>query len=91
MRTAPFAPNEQSTVVCADLAIRGTLHSVDQYLNVKLLNVTVEDASNFPHMVRRQPAGHSGRTSAAGRGLSGACGVDYSTSVHRVHLPRSNR
>mmetsp|Transcript_15187 Transcript_15187/g.29649 ORF Transcript_15187/g.29649 Transcript_15187/m.29649 type:complete len:97 (-) Transcript_15187:432-722(-) len=33
-----------------DLAIRGTLHSVDQYLNVKLLNVTVDDTENFPHM-----------------------------------------
>lgn len=34
----------------ADLAIRGTLHSVDQYLNVKLLNVSVEDVAQFPHM-----------------------------------------
>lgn len=33
-----------------DLAIRGTLHSVDQFLNVKLLNVAVDDADNFPHM-----------------------------------------
>mmetsp|Transcript_7445 Transcript_7445/g.18106 ORF Transcript_7445/g.18106 Transcript_7445/m.18106 type:complete len:98 (+) Transcript_7445:23-316(+) len=33
-----------------DLAIRGTLHSVDQFLNIKLLNVSVEDAENFPHM-----------------------------------------
>ena len=43
-------------VVCgpfADLALRGTLHSVDQYLNIKLLNVSVEDATNFPHMVTR--------------------------------------
>ena len=35
---------------CADLAIRGTLHSVDQYLNIKLLGVSVEDAANFPHL-----------------------------------------
>jgi U6 snRNA-associated Sm-like protein LSm2 len=35
---------------CADLAIRGTLHSVDQYLNVKLLGISVEDVANFPHM-----------------------------------------
>ncbi|EOD36392.1 hypothetical protein EMIHUDRAFT_70748 [Emiliania huxleyi CCMP1516] len=34
----------------ADLAIRGTLHSVDQFLNVKLLQVTVDDRENFPHM-----------------------------------------
>ena len=37
----------------ADLAIRGTLHSVDQFLNIKLLTVSVEDSENFPHMVRR--------------------------------------
>lgn len=35
---------------CTDLAIRGTLHSVDQYLNIKLLGVSVEDQTNFPHM-----------------------------------------
>ena len=34
----------------ADLAIRGTLHSVDQYLNIKLLGVSVEDVQSFPHM-----------------------------------------
>ena len=39
----------------ADLAIRGTLHSVDQYLNVKLLNVSIDDTENFPHMVRSPP------------------------------------
>ena len=33
-----------------DLAIRGQLHSVDQYLNIKLLGVSVEDAANFPHL-----------------------------------------
>ncbi|KOO25236.1 u6 snRNA-associated sm-like protein lsm2 [Chrysochromulina tobinii] len=33
-----------------DLSIRGTLHSVDQYLNVKLLNISVEDVAQFPHM-----------------------------------------
>ena len=36
----------------ADLAIRGTLHSVDQYLNIKLLNVSVDDVEGYPHMVR---------------------------------------
>ena len=34
----------------ADLAIRGTPHSVDQYLNIKLLTVSVEDVGAFPHM-----------------------------------------
>ena len=33
-----------------DLALRGTLHSVDQYLNIKLLGVQVEDTANFPHL-----------------------------------------
>ena len=33
-----------------DLAIRGTLHSVDQYLNIKLLNINLEDTTNFPHL-----------------------------------------
>ncbi len=35
-----------------DLAISGTLHSVDQYLSVKLTNVKVVNESKFPHMVR---------------------------------------
>ncbi len=33
-----------------DMPIRGTLHSVDQFLNVKLLNVTVDDVAAYPHM-----------------------------------------
>jgi U6 snRNA-associated Sm-like protein LSm2 len=34
-----------------DLAIRGTLHSVDQYLNIKLENTRVVDQEKYPHMV----------------------------------------
>jgi small nuclear ribonucleoprotein (snRNP)-like protein len=34
-----------------DLAIRGTLLSVDQYLNIKLENTRVVDQDKFPHMV----------------------------------------
>jgi small nuclear ribonucleoprotein (snRNP)-like protein len=34
------------------LAIRGTLHSVDQYHNLKLNDIAVEDADKHPHMVR---------------------------------------
>ena len=44
-------PSRNHHCLLADLAIRGTLHSVDQFLNIKLLNVSVEDAENFPHMV----------------------------------------
>lgn len=40
-----------------DLAITGTLHSVDQYLNVKLNNVKVVNEAKYPHMVSvRRPA-----------------------------------
>jgi small nuclear ribonucleoprotein (snRNP)-like protein len=35
-----------------DLAINGTLHSVDQYMNIKLDNVKVVNEDKFPHMVR---------------------------------------
>ncbi|KAG6479684.1 hypothetical protein ZIOFF_063152 [Zingiber officinale] len=34
-----------------DLAIRGTLHSVNQYLNIKLENIKVVDEDKYPHMV----------------------------------------
>ncbi len=37
-----------------DLAIQGTLHSVDQYLSVKLTNVKVVNESKYPHMVGAQ-------------------------------------
>ncbi|KAF8384282.1 gut-2 [Pristionchus pacificus] len=34
-----------------DLSICGTLHSVDQYLNMKLLDISVTDQERFPHML----------------------------------------
>ena len=33
-----------------DLSIAGTLHSVDQYLNVKLNDVQVLDPEKYPHI-----------------------------------------
>ncbi|CAK0784194.1 U6 snRNA-associated Sm-like protein LSm2 [Coccomyxa viridis] len=33
-----------------DLAIAGTLHSVDQYLNIKLYNIRVINEQLYPHM-----------------------------------------
>jgi len=33
-----------------DLVLMGTLHSVDQYLNVKLTNVTVVDSNKYPQL-----------------------------------------
>lgn len=37
-----------------DVALTGTLHSVDQYLNVKLTDVHVVDAERYPQLVSRQ-------------------------------------
>ncbi|KAL4661499.1 hypothetical protein H8957_017556, partial [Semnopithecus entellus] len=34
-----------------DLSICGTLHSVDQYLNIKLTNISVTDPEKYPHML----------------------------------------
>ncbi|XP_075500883.1 sm-like protein LSM2 [Primulina tabacum] len=34
-----------------DLAMRGTLHSVDQYLNIKLENSRVVDQDKYQHML----------------------------------------
>ncbi|XP_050053225.1 uncharacterized protein LOC114126984 isoform X1 [Aphis gossypii] len=33
-----------------DLSICGTLHSVDQYLNIKLVDISVTDPEKYPHM-----------------------------------------
>ena len=34
-----------------DVAIRGTLHSVDQYLNIKLHDIHVVDEEKHPHLL----------------------------------------
>ncbi|KAI8337107.1 hypothetical protein BC941DRAFT_426727 [Chlamydoabsidia padenii] len=34
-----------------DLAITGTLKSVDQFLNIKLDNIAVVDEERYPHMI----------------------------------------
>lgn len=34
-----------------DLAIAGTLHAVDQYLNFKLTDITVLDSKKYPYMI----------------------------------------
>jgi small nuclear ribonucleoprotein (snRNP)-like protein len=35
-----------------DISIRGTLKSVDQYLNIKLENIEVLEVMKYPHLVR---------------------------------------
>uniref|UniRef100_A0AAX7SPI0 U6 snRNA-associated Sm-like protein LSm2 n=1 Tax=Astatotilapia calliptera TaxID=8154 RepID=A0AAX7SPI0_ASTCA len=38
--------------VCVSLlSICGTLHSVDQYLNIKLTDISVTDPEKYPHML----------------------------------------
>lgn len=32
-------------------SIGGTLHSVDQYLNIKLTDISITDPEKYPHMV----------------------------------------
>jgi U6 snRNA-associated Sm-like protein LSm2 len=34
-----------------DLSICGTLHSVDQYLNIKLVDISITDTDKYPHML----------------------------------------
>ena len=34
-----------------DLAITGILHSVDQYLNIKLKDISISDSEKYPYMV----------------------------------------
>ncbi len=38
-----------------DIQIRGTLKSVDQYLNIKLDEISVVDDIKYPHLVRASP------------------------------------
>jgi len=34
-----------------DLAVRGVLHSVDQFLNIKLREISVVEADKYPHLM----------------------------------------
>jgi U6 snRNA-associated Sm-like protein LSm2 len=35
-----------------DISVRGTLKSVDQYLNIKLDDISVVEEMKYPHLVR---------------------------------------
>lgn len=39
-----------------DIQIRGTLKSVDQYLNIKLDDISVVEEIKYPHLVSIEPA-----------------------------------
>ena len=36
-----------------DISVRGTLKSVDQYLNIKLDDISVVEEMKYPHLVSR--------------------------------------
>jgi small nuclear ribonucleoprotein (snRNP)-like protein len=44
-------PTQVTVELKNDLAITGVLHSVDQYLNIKLTSTRVVDEAKYPHMV----------------------------------------
>ena len=75
-----------------DLAITGILHSVDQYLNIKLRDTSVVDEDKFPHMVRfgSAPARREWlRPARRSMMRMGSCMLDASESnmfSHRMHL-----
>ena len=48
-----------------DISIRGTLKSVDQYLNIKLDDITVVDELKYPHLVSLSLARMKSMRSAA--------------------------
>ena len=42
-----------------DIQLRGTLKSVDQYLNIKLDDISVVEELKYPHMVRLKASTHT--------------------------------
>jgi small nuclear ribonucleoprotein (snRNP)-like protein len=42
-----------------DISVRGTLKSVDQYLNIKLDDISVVEEMKYPHLVRREEEEHT--------------------------------
>jgi small nuclear ribonucleoprotein (snRNP)-like protein len=47
--------NEVTVELKNDIQIRGTLKSVDQYLNIKLDDIQVVEEIKYPHLVRSPP------------------------------------
>jgi small nuclear ribonucleoprotein (snRNP)-like protein len=44
-----------------DISVRGTLKSVDQYLNIKLDDISVVEEMKYPHLVRSEEGEHTSR------------------------------
>ncbi|XP_061895190.1 smx5 isoform X2 [Entelurus aequoreus] len=58
-----------------DLSICGTLHSVDQYLNIKLTDISVTDPEKYPHMCK--DGGCEGVFKVGHRGCEGVFKVGH--------------
>lgn len=68
-----------------DISIRGTLKSVDQYLNIKLDDISVLDDIKYPHLVRgRIPHGMAREGVLFGGRLEKlSCTGAKSVNIHR--------
>ena len=67
--------NHQVTVELKnDVSIRGTLKSVDQYLNIKLDHIEVLEETRYPHLVR-------GRSYSPCRGTGAETGTGTGTGT----------
>ena len=81
-----------------ELALKGTLHSVDQYLNIKLDNMSVVDADKHPHLLAVSELLHSrlrrALHTAAGRSRRHAAAAGHSqesqprAAARQVTAPR---
>ena len=81
-----------------DVAIRGTLKSVDQYLNIKLDDIQVVEELKYPHLVRTMLVSTTQKTFSDSRSLANLGTSLYLQSsvrnifirgsvVRYVHLP----
>ena len=64
-----------------DVALRGILQSVDQYLNIKLDNVSVVDAEAYPQLVRCAHPRRRGVCCASAR-----CDAQLPSTLPHSHL-----
>lgn len=69
-----------------DIQLRGTLKSVDQYLNIKLDDISVVEELKYPHLVRGITP-QSSPLSAPGEKVQNSRGQSFSDG-NDVHVAR---
>ncbi len=67
-----------------DMQLRGILHSVDQYLNVKLENLTVDEQEKHPHLVSADNQTATAEQTATAAKPARMQGAETVTSKERV-------